>query len=471
MRVSCCLPLATSIYTHILDKYWTKNGCALGRAIRDAKFDSRSARDKLRTRGKPYFRSIDSGLHLGYRKGKSGGKWLVRRYIGAEKYVVEAIGDADDRQDADGVGILTFYQAQGRARDRAREIDEAARSASRGPPVDVRTAIEEYFDIRERREEISFGSIALKRDARSRLTKHVLEACKDLASRPLCALTQDDLSRWREGLKMAPASVQRTVNDFKAALNAAAKRHKAKLPPTIRDAIKDGMASCISSPAVARERQVMSDADVRALIAAAWEVDQDDDWGGDLARVVLTLAATGGRFSQIVRMTVNDVQPKQRRLMVPASRKGRGEKPRSHIAVRIGDDVLAALGAVVAGRNGHEPLLLRPRFRQTSAWTWEKVGREPWRSASALTRPWADILKKAQLPAELVPYALRHSSIVRGLRAALPVRLVAALHDTSSEMIERHYSAYIIDAMDELAARAVVPLTSAEVVQLKRAEG
>jgi hypothetical protein len=38
---------------------------------------------------------------------------------------------------------------------------------------------------------------------------------------------------------------------------------------------------------------------------------------------------------------------------------------------------------------------------------------------------------------------------------------VAALHDTSSAMIERHYAAYIVDAMDELAGRAVVPLITA----------
>ena len=34
--------------------------------------------------------------------------------------------------------------------------------------------------------------------------------------------------------------------------------------------------------------------------------------------------------------------------------------------------------------------------------------------------------------ADIVPYALRHSSIVRQLRAGLPVRCAAALHDTSA---------------------------------------
>ena len=69
-----------------------------------------------------------------------------------------------------------------------------------------------------------------------------------------------------------------------------------------------------------------------------------------------------------------------------------------------------------------------------------------------------------------MPYALRHSSIVRGLKAGLPVRLVAAMHDTSSTMIERHYSVYITDAMDELMAKAIVPLVTAPAAR-RRAAG
>jgi hypothetical protein len=69
------------------------------------------------------------------------------------------------------------------------------------------------------------------------------------------------------------------------------------------------------------------------------------------------------------------------------------------------------------------------------------------------------------LSADTVPYALRHSSIVRGLGGGLPVRLVAALHDTSSAMIERHYAAYIVDAMDDLVGRTIVPLTTLPPIQ------
>ncbi|WP_348640705.1 hypothetical protein [Mesorhizobium sp. AA22] len=58
----------------------------------------------------------------------------------------------------------------------------------------------------------------------------------------------------------------------------------------------------------------------------------------------------------------------------------------------------------------------------------------------------------------MIPYGLRHSSIVRGIRANLPIRLVAALHDTSVQMIERHYGRWIVDGLEDLAAAAVVPL-------------
>ena len=47
---------------------------------------------------------------------------------------------------------------------------------------------------------------------------------------------------------------------------------------------------------------------------------------------------------------------------------------------------------------------------------------------------------------------------VRGLRAGLPVRLVASAHDTSVAMIEKHYGAFIVDATEDLLRRAAVPL-------------
>jgi site-specific recombinase XerD len=102
--------------------------------------------------------------------------------------------------------------------------------------------------------------------------------------------------------------------------------------------------------------------------------------------------------------------------------------------------------------------------------TWIKASRGPWLNPSELSRPWKVIRLRAELSADVVPYSLRHSSIVRALREGLPVRFVAAQHDTSSAMIEKHYAAYIVDALDAMAARAVVPLLTAPLSMLKQVD-
>ncbi len=431
----------------------------MARTVRNSKIENRTAREKLKPSGKPYYLALGNKLHLGYRKGKSGGKWVMRRYLGGEKYAVETIGAADDFDDADGAGILNFHQAQDRARERVKTLAEKERLATLGPAVTVRDVLGPYMAMRDEREARQRGGKGLRRNASSRLIKHVLG--DEIADKLMGALTVNDLAGWARRLSGRVKAPARTIHDFRAAVYEGAKRHAAQLPPNIRDVIRDGLASVRDAPSGAREAQVLPDADVRRLIAAAWEVDTEGGWDGDLGRIVLTLAATGSRFSQIIRMTVADFQGAQKRLMVPTSRKGRGVKTSSHIGIRVGDDVLAALAKAIAGRKGHEPLFLRPHWRQGAVGRWEKAERGPWHSTDELTRLWPAIVARAGLAPGTVPYALRHSSIVRGLRAGLPVRLVAALHDTSTPMIEAHYAAFIVDAMDELAARAVVPLTTA----------
>jgi hypothetical protein len=51
-----------------------------------------------------------------------------------------------------------------------------------------------------------------------------------------------------------------------------------------------------------------------------------------------------------------------------------------------------------------------------------------------------DIFRRAGLnPDEVTIYALRHSSIVRQIKANVPIRIIAVSHDTSVRMIEQHY--------------------------------
>ena len=104
----------------------------MARTVRDASLESRAARGRLKARGKPYWRALEEGLHLGYRKSQArggrarGGKWVVRHYIGNQSYIVETIAEADDYSDADGTDILSFTEAQAAARERRRRRGQGA---------------------------------------------------------------------------------------------------------------------------------------------------------------------------------------------------------------------------------------------------------------------------------------------------------------------------------------------------------
>jgi hypothetical protein len=64
--------------------------------------------------------------------------------------------------------------------------------------------------------------------------------------------------------------------------------------------------------------------------------------------------------------------------------------------------------------------------------------------------------KRAGIEASV--YALRHSSIVRAILAGVPLRIVADLHDTSTAMLERTYSANISHHADEVARKGLLDL-------------
>lgn len=416
-----------------------------------------------------YWRRLDSDVHLGCRRGKRAGKWVVRWRVG-RGYQQAPLGTADD---ALKEGTLSFSAAEKVARAYVEDARAEAKALADGPPLTVRRVVEDYLDVRNARESARAGR-QMKSDADNRLRRYLLGA-PAIGSRPateaaplanllLHKVAEKDLRGWRENLPntLKPATVQRLTSDLKAALNAAADTHRDRLPSNIKAKIAHGLKLAkgdTEAVEVARENQILTDAQVSTLLRAAREVDADQEQDGDLFRTVLVLAATGARFSQIIRLTVGDFQPDQGRLLVPRSRKGAGAKF-GPTPVPVGKDVREALLPNVVGRAPGERLLLRWYFKRAGRLSWKRSHKGPWQFSHEFVPFWDAIRTRAEMP-EVVPYALRHTSIVRGIRANLPIRLVAALHDTSVPMIERHYGRWIADGLDEMAASAVVPLVPA----------
>ncbi|MBZ9724875.1 site-specific integrase [Mesorhizobium sp. CO1-1-11] len=435
----------------------------MARTRTDAAITTRNARKQLRPRKKPYCRSLGPTVAVGYQRRSRGGVWQAIESLGDKRYRVEQIGVADDFLDANGVNVFDYEQAKGIALAKISSWHAKEIASAQGPAPTVRSAVENYIELQAARERAVAGKGRLRGDARLRLSRHVLsDPVSDVA---LHDLKEAHFDQWRirRSPDLSVSTVRRVVNDLKAALNAAAAKNRSRLPADVAIIIKNGLSAGEAAPPIARDQAALPDADVRRIIEAAREVDIDEGWDGDLLRMVLVLSATGARFSQVARMTVGDVQMPQSRLMVPTSRKGRGTKNTTHIGIRVGTDVIDQLRPAIAGKQRGEALLQRWRHVQTKATgirppQWVRHARGPWIAASELARSWLDIITRAGLSREVVPYSLRHSSIVRQLRAGLPVRLVAALHDTSTTMIERHYASAIVDLLDDLAASAVIPL-------------
>ena len=392
---------------------------------------------------------------MGYRKAARGGRWLVRWYAGNQKYRQIALGVADD---AVAQGALSYEAALRAAKEAVVTSRKLAEAGGGGPAPTVRSALEEYIAERDRREVAREGR-EVRSDASRRLNRHVLSD-ERFADIPLHRLTDSDIAGWiaRIDQSLKRTTRMRMVSDVKAAFNRIHRRLRKMLPSDFGDTIRFGLTlepSCEKAEPVARENQILTDEQVRAIIASMTDLDKD----GDFARLVILLAATGSRFSQVVRLNVRDVQPDRLRVMMPSSRKGRNRID-SFTPVPIGRDVIEALAPAIEGRQPQDRLLHRWRHIQISMTEWVRVERGPWKTPSEMLRPWHKACQAAGLK-RTVPYALRHSSIVRAIRLGLPIRLVAALHDTSVAMIERHYGRWIADGLDEIAARAVVPLIGA----------
>jgi hypothetical protein len=168
----------------------------MARTVKDANLQSRDARRRLKPQGKPYYRVIDGGsLHIGYRKPRSGsGKWVMRRYLGEQQYAVEVIGIADDVSDCNDATVLSFEQAQRKARELRDQRDRTA--AGKSGPFTVGDAMDLYLEFLEGNDR----SEAALADTRYRDKAFIRPALGDVEA---AKLTTQMLRIWRDGLAKA----------------------------------------------------------------------------------------------------------------------------------------------------------------------------------------------------------------------------------------------------------------------------
>jgi integrase len=393
----------------------------VARNTRSSALESRSARLKLpKKRGKPVWVRIDRGLSLGYRRIETAGPWIVRKATGNGGNWIKNFAHADDFEASNGDSVLTFFEAQAIARTIARGGEAS------GGLITVATAIERY----ERDLATRGGRAYNARLARIHLPPALL-------GKPVGLLTIRDLRGFRDGLLKGrtAGTVNRVISVLRAALELAA-----ATDPRITNvaAFKVGLKKL---PDAARARNVvLTDDQVRRVVELAYGE------GVEFGRLIETLATTGARRSQVARLTVADLQDgRAPRLMLPSSLKGKGVKRIDRKPVPIPTSLAATLQQAAGDRPDEALLLLKPAG---SAW-----------GASDLRASFRRVVERALLDPDVVTaYSLRHSSITRQLLRGVPIRVVAASHDTSVPMIEKSYSAAIGDHSDALHRSALLDL-------------
>jgi integrase len=250
-------------------------------------------------------------------------------------------------------------------------------------------------------------------------------------------ISATELRKWRDGLLakgLKAPSVVRYSKALKAALNLAAS-HEARIKN--KTAWEVGLET-LPDATVARN-VILDDRDVGRFIDAAYARDQR------LGLLVEVLAVTGTRPSQATRLLVEDLHGGAKpRLSIPKSGKG-GSKNRvarmhERVNVPISPTLTAKLKQAAKGRKPDAPLLL-----QSDGQSW---GDRPSRAYRA---PVAEIVQGLGLDAETTLYSLRHSFITRFLKRNVPIRIIAALCDTSIVEIERTYSKHIADHSDDIS--------------------
>jgi integrase len=359
------------------------------------------------------------------------GTWVARHYVGGQSYVVEKIGTADDFSDADGTTILSFAQAQDRAR--AHMVRRARSANGITGPLTVRAAVEVYLESLE-----AHGKSPL--DARHRANAHIYPALGDIE---VSSLTTAVLRKWlarlakalprartkpgqpqqhrafdgsEEAVRRRKSSANRTWTILRAALNHAFREDLVESDSTWRKvkSFKSVDAARVRYLTVEQARRLVNatDPEFRLLVQAALQ--------------------TGCRYSELARLQVADFNPDSGTLTIRQSKSG---KPR-HVVLT--DEGVVFFHQLNAGRSGSEVML-------------RKTNGEVWRASHQL-RPIAQACQRAKIDPPVSFHALRHTWASHAVMNGTPLLVVAKnLGHADTRMVEKHYGhlapGYIADAI------------------------
>lgn len=400
----------------------------MARTVRDAKLESRSARLSLSARIEPHWKSIDSGLALGYRRNKKGGTWLARRWDGEKaRYREHKIGPTDDVQDPDGLSIFSFSQAQSAARNwwqREERVAAGLEEEVRGPYC-VADALSDYFLARERKG--SRGVYSDRRYADSRINPI-------LGATDIAKLTAARIRRWHEDLavnekmlrtksgarKPRLKAIDRGDPDAVRARQASANRVLTILKAALNCAFQNGR---IHSDTAWRQVKAFRavDAAVVRYLSASEAVRLVDACPQAFRKLVQAALLTGCRYSELVRLAVPDFNSDNGTISVRISKSGTARH------VYLTEEGQRLFSGFTEGKN-REDLIFR------------RADDERW-GPSHQQRPLIEASKKANIQPPATFHILRHTYASMAAMNGIPIEIIAEqLGHSDTRITQKHYA-------------------------------
>lgn len=398
------------------------------RVVRAAKLDTPSARAKLAKRAEPYWAPLTPGHAIGYRRGKNGGTWIARLYRPAKEPPMRylSLAAADDTMAADGDGVLTFAQAQAKARDWFAELAAKREAEATPEPVTLRSAMATYLDWYKAESDSASGVAATQRV----VDLHILPALGDLL---VTDLTTDRIEEWRRGLSAAPARLRSRKGAEKPNMRPAAadregKRRRKATANRILTVLKAALNRAYNTgkvPSDAAWRKVkphrkVDAAKVRYLTKAECQrlVNAASD---DLRAMVRAALLTGCRYGELAAARAADFNADAGTLTIRHSKAGKARH------VPLDDDGRAFFASATAGRKGGETLFLRSNGK-------------PWGPVHQV-RPMTEACQRAKIDPPASFHVMRHTFASHLAMNGVPMAVIAAiLGHGDTRMTEKHYA-------------------------------
>jgi integrase len=418
----------------------------MARTLRDANLDTRTARLKLPVRGKPHWRLVEAGVHIGYRRLKGrAGRWCLRQYVGGRAYIVKTFATADDYSDADGHIILNFSQAQAKARER---MVRHAHAAAAGP-LTVAGAVRDHLEHLEMR-----GKAIT--DARYRVEAFIVPVLGDIEVE---SLTTEVLRRWLADLAAAKPRVRTPKGEPQQYLNIGsddeAKRRRRSttnrtlttLKAALNRAWREGLVPSNTAWARVQPFHGVDVARLRFLtVAEAKRLINAAEFG--FRQLVQAALMTGCRYGELARLTAADFHPDSGTITIQTSKSG---KSRHVVLTAEGVEFFAQ---ACIGKAGEDRIFTNG-------------GGKPWKRSNQ-GRPMQLACARAKIKPAISFHGLRHTYASLSAMAGMPLIVLAKnLGHSTTRMVEKHYghlsASYVADAV-----RASAPTFGLEPSNVKR---